>query len=163
MKNTENPAGNRQRILTLLLALNLVLTLCTVGYLAVSRQPGRTAERGFLSGQMETGEKYILYIGTNDKDTYTQLIPTGQAREIVNAICARHTGGYTESDARGGWVDETGTLTQENTLVYEFYQIDEKALLAILDDILAELNQNSILVERQNAVYTYYSGSQDKG
>lgn len=58
MKNTENPAGNRQRILTLLLALNLVLTLCTVGYLAVSRQPGQTAERGFLSRQMETREKY---------------------------------------------------------------------------------------------------------
>lgn len=107
---------------------------------------------------METGEKYILYIGTNDKDTYTQLIPTEEARDKVNAICAKYVGGYTVSDARGGWVDETDTLTQENTLVYSFYEVTEEQLRQIMDDVLKELNQNSILVEKQEAVYTYYSG-----
>lgn len=107
---------------------------------------------------METGEKYILYIGTNDKDTYMQLIPPEEARDKVNTICAKYVGGYTSSASKGGWVDETGTLTQENTLVYSFYDVTEEQLRQIMYDVLKELNQNSILVEKQEAVYTYYSG-----
>ena len=78
---------------------------------------------------------------------------------MVNAICAKYVGGYTASDAKGGWVDETDTLTQENTLVYSFYEITEEQLVQVMDEILKQLNQNSILVERQEAVYTYYYGN----
>lgn len=160
MHSFEETAKKRLRLLTLLLVLNLIATVGVIVYLASNRQT--TAEQreagGFVQG-METGEKYILYIGTNDKDTYTQIISTDDARDMVNRICAKYTGGYTASDARGGWVDETDTLTQENTLVYEFYDITEEQLTQIMDDVLRELNQNSILVERREAVYSYYSGS----
>lgn len=156
MKNETRPAG--KWFFAVLPVLNVFATVMIIVYLAAGHSP--EPGNGPLSAQLETGEKYILYIGTNDKEAYTQLIPTDEAREIVNEICARYTDGYTGSDARGGWVDENGMLTQENTLVYEFYQIEEETLVRIMDDILAELNQNSILVERQQAVYTYYSGSQ---
>lgn len=147
----------RDRIFAILLMLNLLAAIMVIGFLLHGQQA--EPRSGLLSAQMEAGEKYILYIGLNDKDAYTQLIPTEEAREIVNAICAKHTGGYTVSDACGGWVDETGTLTQENTLVYAFYQIDEELLIAIMDEILEALNQNSILVERAQAVSSYYSGT----
>ncbi len=152
-----NMKKNGLRLMIALLAINLLATLCMGGYLLSIRDSA--PETGILSSQMETDEKYILYIGTNDKDTYTQLIPTDEARDIVNGICAKYTDGYTASDARGGWVDETGTLTQEQTLVYEFYQISEEQLTQIMDEILSALNQNTILVERQQATYTYYAGS----
>ena len=62
------------------------------------------------------------------------------------------------SEAKGGWVDETGTLTEENTLVYYLSGAEEDTVILIMDEVLSALNQNSILVERQNLSYTYYSG-----
>lgn len=102
--------------------------------------------------------QYVIYIGTNDKDTYKQIIPTDKARDIVNSICAKYVEGYTETDARGGWVDESGTLTKENTLVYSFNGVKEKQITTIMKEALKALNQNSILVERRDCASAYYSG-----
>lgn len=103
--------------------------------------------------------KYVLYIGLNDKDTYTQLIPVGEAKKTVNEICARYVDGYTVTEANGGWVDETGTLTEEISLIYTFTDAEEADIISIMDEVLAVLNQNSILVERQDRSYTFYSGN----
>ena len=155
--------NKKQIIILVVLILNLVVSGGIIGYLVVQNtqetQKNNTAE-SILSDQMETGEKYIIYIGTNDKDTYQQEIPTNEARDMVNAICAKYVEGYTASDAKGGWVDETDTLTQENTLVYSFYNIKEEQLIQVMDEVREKLNQNSILLERQEAVYMYYYGNE---
>ena len=155
--------NKKQIIILVVLILNLVVSGGIIGYLVVQNtqetQKNNTAE-SILSDQMETGEKYIIYIGTNDKDTYQQEIPTNEARDMVNAICAKYVEGYTASDEKGGWVDETDTLTQENTLVYSFYNIKEEQLIQVMDEVREKLNQNSILVERQESVYMYYYGNE---
>ena len=148
----------------LLLVINFLMSVGIIGFLAIQytdrRQVGQEAraEGGMLTEQMEMGKKYVLYIGTNDKDSYKQVISTEEAREIVNEICIKYVDGYTASEAKGGWVDETDTLTQENTLVYAFYEVTEEQLVNIMEEILEALNQNAILVEKQEAIYTYYSG-----
>lgn len=148
--------NNRNRVLWLLLILNLLVSGGILAYLAAeARLEHQEAAR--LGQQMTAGEKYVLYIGLNDKDTYEQEISTEEARAIVNAVCAEYTEGYTASDAVGGWVDETDRLTQEQTLVYAFYDITEEQLISIMDEVLVRLNQNTLLLERQQAVYTYYS------
>ena len=137
------------KVLVILLAANLILTAGIICYLV----------SGNTGGADEPGEsKYTIYIGTNDKDTYRQEIPAEQAREIVNEICSEHAEGFTSVDAAGYWTDETDTLTSEDSFVYSFYGIDEETLMEIMDDILAELNQNSILVEHETVKSTYYSG-----
>ena len=155
--------NKKQIIILVVLILNLVVSGGIIGYLVVQNtqetQKNNTAE-SILSDQMETGEKYIIYIGTNDKDTYQQEIPTNEARDMVNAICAKYVEGYTASDAKGGWVDETDTLTQENTLVYSFYNIKEEQLIQVMDEVREKLNQKSSLVERQESVYMYYYGNE---
>lgn len=148
----------------LLLVINFLMSVGIIGFLAIQytdrRQVGQEARAkgSMLTEQMEMGKKYVLYIGTNDKDTYKQVISTEEAREIVNEICIKYVDGYTASEAKGGWVDETDTLTQENTLVYAFYEVTEEQLVNIMEEILTALNQNSILLEKQEAIYTYYSG-----
>lgn len=148
----------------LLLVINFLMSVGIIGFLAIQytdrRQVGQEARAkgSMLTEQMEMGKKYVLYIGTNDKDTYKQVISTEEAREIVNEICIKYVDGYTASEAKGGWVDETDTLTQENTLVYAFYEVTEEQLVNIMEEILEALNQNAILVEKQEAIYTYYSG-----
>lgn len=134
----------RIRLISILLAVNLLVSFSIAGFLILK--------------ETNKAPKYILYIGTNDKDTYTQEIPLEEARNIVNAICAKYVDGYTALDAKGGWVDETDTLTQEDTLVYIFFDVTKEQLNSIMDEILEKLNQNSILVERQEATYMYYSG-----
>ena len=152
------------KVVILLLVINFLMSVGIIGFLAIQytdrRQVGQEARAkgSMLTEQMEMGKKYVLYIGTNDKDSYKQVISTEEAREIVNEICIKYVDGYTASEAKGGWVDETDTLTQENTLVYAFYEVTEEQLVNIMEEILTALNQNSILLEKQEAIYTYYSG-----
>ena len=142
------------RILAALLIVNLLLSLGIIGFIVWDRQ---SPQPKIAEQPLDLADKYTLYIGTNDKDTYTQLIPTEEARKIVDQICAKHTDGYTAMDAQGSWVDETGTATKENSLVYSFYNISEEQITAIMDEVLTALNQNSILVERETVLSAYYS------
>jgi hypothetical protein len=137
------------------LAVNLLASAFIIIYLFM---PSGSDGGGTLSFESTQNGQYILYIGTNDRDTYEQIIQTDEAVEIVNGICAKHVEGYTMSHAKGGWVDEKGVLTQENTLVYTFAYADESDVAAIMDEILTALNQNSILVERRDISSVFYYG-----
>lgn len=103
--------------------------------------------------------RHTLYIGLNDQDTLTQLIPTDEAMRRVNEICARHVDGYTVTTAHGGWTDDSGVLTREETLVYTFSEVEEAKIRQIMDEVLRALNQQCILWERQSVTSTFYSGS----
>lgn len=149
----ENGKIRTSRVTGTLLAANLAVSVCIIGYLVYQNASKDSAAAGY-----ETQEKYTLYIGTNDKDTYSQIIPTEEAQDIVDDICSKYTDGYTRLDAVGGWEDESGSITHENTFIYEFYDVSEEQLEHIMDDVLVSLNQNSILVEKAHSVYTYYSG-----
>ncbi len=100
---------------------------------------------------------YTLYIGLNDKDTYTQLIDTKDAKQIINNICLKYTSGYSVTQLEGGWIDEKDNLTEENTLCYMLTDIDESDVNKIMDEVLEKLNQNSILVQVEEHKSMYYS------
>ncbi len=50
-------------------------------------------------------------------------------------------------------------MTFENTLILEFLYIDSEQLRQIMDEILAALNQSSILVEKQLVECYFYEGN----
>lgn len=128
-----------------------------LGIIIYLMQTGSAADSKNSIFDSEYGVKYVLYIGLNDKDTYVQEIPTEEAINIVNNICAEYAGGYTMQNAEGGWYDEKENLTKETSLVYILTDIDEDSVKMIMDDVISALDQNSILVERQDIMYTYYS------
>lgn len=150
---------NRERYIVVLLILNLLISVGTVVYLACEKAQKADDDLYFQAQETQTGEKYLLYIGLNDKDTYRQEKSTDEARDIIDSICVKYTDGYTVFEATGGWTDETDAFTSENTLVYAFYDISKEQLIKIMDEVLTQLNQNSILVETQKVCYTYYFGS----
>lgn len=129
-------------------------------YLASEGKPQASISENetVLSYDYSPNGKYVLYIGLNDKDTYSQLISAEEAKKIVNGICTKYVDGYTVMEANGGWVDETGALTEEMSLVYTFSNVEESAVISIMDEVLVALNQNSILVEKQDQFFTFYSG-----
>jgi hypothetical protein len=121
---------------------------------ATETQESVTAE---IQQEEATLRKYVLYIGTNDKDTYKQEIPYDQCLAMVTNICTNHTGGGTIAEATGFWKDETGAITSEMTIQCILEDIEEEEVYKICDEILEALNQNSILVEKQDVISEYYN------
>lgn len=66
------------KLLPILLILNLVMTIAIIVFLFI----GCYADEKKIPQGTEV-VNYTLYIGLNDKDTYTQEIPTDEARKGV--------------------------------------------------------------------------------
>lgn len=112
-----------------------------------------------FGANMAKNVKYIMYVGTNDKDTYEPVLPFDEARELANNICAKYiSSGFTEIDATGGWMDENRVLATEASLIYVFFDATEEELQQVMDELIEQLHQSSILVEKQEAEYAFYSG-----
>ena len=100
-----------------------------------------------------------MYVGTNDKDTYEQIISTDDAKNIIDEICGKYIGGYTFQDATGSWVDDTGTPAHENTIVCYFDDVDGETVHKIADEVISALNQNAVLIEKSKVEMEYYYGN----
>lgn len=106
----------------------------------------------------EQVDSYILYIGTNDQETYQNEIQVEKAEEIISQICLQYMGGYTIECGKGAWIDDQENLTKETTFILTLQDIDEETLEHIMSDICAELNQNAILVQYSKEPQKYYYG-----
>lgn len=140
------------KIFAIVISSLLLVNMCITGVLL-----GFQINNNIVSNQYKT--KYSLYIGTNDKDTYTQVIPFDTCLTKVTEICTKYTGGCTIYEANGYWKDDTNTITKEQSIVCILEDITKEKVYKICDEIIVELNQNSILIETQNVISTYYSTS----
>ena len=102
--------------------------------------------------------QYVMYIGTNDKDTYAPRYSEQEAKDIVDGICLEYFEGYTLQEATGSWIDEKNNVTHEYTLVCYFDGTDKETVYKAADDIIVALNQNTILIESSTVTMEYYSG-----
>lgn len=106
----------------------------------------------------QTDFKYTMYIGLYDKDTYKQLMSDDQAQQLISEICLKYVDGYTFSKRQGAYKNEKGVVTQESSLVYEFYSVNDEAIKKIMDEAIEKLNQSSILIEKTKVNYRFYEG-----
>lgn len=102
-------------------------------------------------------EQYVMYIGTNDKDTYKPEHTKEEALQIVDEICLKYFDGYTLQDATGSWKDEKDVITHEYTIVCYFDGADKETVYKAADDVIAALNQNTVLIESDDIQMEYYS------
>ena len=111
-------------------------------------------------GNYSTQYKYTMYLGTNDKDTLKQEIPTDRIRKEMHEICMKYVDGYTVSIAEGYYRDSNNEISHETSLVYVFLDADITALRKIMDEALIKFNQGSILLEESNSKSIFYSASE---
>ncbi len=137
-------------------AVLLVLNIAATCFLAV-----KMAKPGDLSLKNATVH-YTLYIGTNDKDTYTQIIPTEEAKHIVDVICTKYVNGFTVHDSIGTWNDEKNEITHENTIICYLDNIDDETLYSICDEIREALNQNTVLIQKEYTELDFYAGKESE-
>ena len=102
--------------------------------------------------------QYVMYVGLNDKDTYQQMISTEEAKEIIDQICSAYVDGYTIQEAAGSWVDEKNNVTREQTIVCHFDDVDKNTVYEIADEVIDQLNQNTVLIEKDEIETDFYGG-----
>ena len=114
----------------------------------------------WIQAETKKGEiaKYTMYIGLNDKDTYTQMISYEDAEKKVSDIALKYVDGFTVLSAKGAYKDDKEVITYENSLVIQFLYVSDEQMKSIMDEVLIELNQNSILLEKQTVECDFYEG-----
>ena len=110
-------------------------------------------------GECSAQKKYTMYLGTNDKDTLRQEIPTEKIREEMDQICMKYVDGYTVTAAEGYYRDPNGHISNETTLIYVFIDTDIHAIQKIMDEALVKFNQASILLEESDSKSIFYSSA----
>ena len=103
------------------------------------------------------GTQYVMYLGTNHKDTNAPVFTQAEAQENAREILVRHFGGYTIQEASGGWIDG-GTVYQEYTLVIYLSDTTLDAVHAAADELIRVFHQSSVLIQANRTVTEFYSG-----
>lgn len=94
-------------------------------------------------------DKYILYVGLNDKDTKTQKIDTLSAYNLTNNILLNYVEGATVTQSKGIYKHNNGNVVIENTLIIELLFTDKTTVETIAKELKVALNQESIAIQKQ--------------
>ena len=105
----------------------------------------------------QTGDlQYVLYLGTNDKDTNKPVFTQAEAMEKAREILIRNFGGYTIQEAHGGWIDGD-TEYQEYTLVIYLSDTNIEAVHVAADEMIETFHQSSVLIQTNPTKTEFYS------
>ena len=130
-------------------AISIIALLISISSLIAVNRPDPTTQ--------EKDVQYVLYLGTNDKDTNEPVFPPDEALEHAKAILIDHFGGYTIQEANGGWIDGE-KVYQEHTLVIYLSDTDIEAIHKACDDMIKEFNQSSVLIQANETTTEFYAG-----
>ena len=103
-----------------------------------------------------TDIQYVMYLGTNDKDTNAPVFSHEEALEHAKAILISHFGGYTIQEANGGWIDND-TEYQEYTLVIYLSDTTLEKVHAAADEMIEVFHQSSVLIQANPTRTEFYS------
>ena len=77
-----------------------------------------------------------------------------KAKEIL----IKYFGGYTIQEANGGWVDETGKLYQEYTIVMYLSDTTAEKVHAAADEMIRVFDQSAVLIQQNETRTEFYGG-----
>ena len=107
--------------------------------------------------QEKDDTQYVMYLGTNDKDTNEPVFNADKARTKAEDILIKHFGGYTIQDAHGGW-ESDGKRYQEYTIVMYLSDTTLDKVHAAADEMLDTFRQSSVLIQQNKTITEFYSG-----
>ena len=100
--------------------------------------------------------QYVLYLGTNDKDTNAPVFTQAEALERLKDILIRNFGGYTIQEAYGGWIDGDKEY-QEYTLVIYLSDTTIDKVHAAADEMIETFRQSSVLIQENPTKTEFYN------
>ena len=102
--------------------------------------------------------QYVMYLGTNDKDSYEPYGEPDAVKAKVDEVLTRHFEGFTIQEANGGWTNEDGTVSHEYTVVILLSDTTVEKVHAAADDLIRAFNQSSVLIQANETTTEFYSG-----
>ena len=124
-----------------------------------TEQPAaESTEAAEQNAEEKTDVQYVLYLGTNDKDTNKPVFTQAEAVEKAKDILIRHFGGYTIQEAHGGWIDD-GKVYQEYTIVIYLSDTTPEKVHAAADELVETFRQSSVLIHENPTKTEFYSGA----
>ena len=102
-----------------------------------------------------TDTQYVVFLGTNDKDTNEPVFSQDEAKSRLEEILLKHFGGYTIMEASGGWADD-GTIYREYTLVIYLSDTTIDKVRVAADEMLQVFNQRSVLIQSNETQTEFY-------
>lgn len=108
--------------------------------------------------QEELDTQYVMYLGTNDKDTYEPYGTPEETKAKVDEVLTKHFEGFTIQDAMGGWTNENGRVDHEYTVVIFLSDTTLEKVHVAADDLIRVFNQSSILIQTNQTRTEFYSG-----
>ena len=108
--------------------------------------------------QVDYDVQYVMYLGTNDKDTCEPFGTPEEAKAKVDEVLTKHFEGFTIQDAVGGWTNENGTVDHEYTVVIFLSDTTIEKVHAAADDLIRTFNQSSVLIQANETRTEFYSG-----
>ena len=126
----------------------LALCLSIVSLLTVLRLPAREAR----------DIQYVMYLGTNDKDTNEPVFSPSEAKLLADSVLIKHFSGFTIQEATGGWIEDNGAIAHEYTLVIYLSDTTIEKVRTAADDLIKEFNQSSVLIQANETRTEFYSG-----
>ena len=134
---------------TLIVALlALVLSCVALGAARKASQPALSPDKDI---------QYVLYLGTNDKDSNEPVFTPEQAKEEAEKILIDHFGGYTIQEASGGWIDGD-SVYQEYTLVIYLSDTNLEAVHTAAEELIEVFRQSSVLIQANQTETEFFSG-----
>ena len=141
-------------IITLIVAIVALCTACASLIIVLCSRPAATAQT-----DTQKDVQYVLYVGTNDKDTAQPVYPPAEALEKAKALLISRFGGYTVQEAHGGWIADDGTVFQEYTIMIHLSDTTADAVHTLCDDLIKLFNQSTILIHENETKTEFYSGN----
>ena len=137
----------------------LVIALIALCLSIVSLLLAQKAAKQDGKAVQEAGDiQYVMYLGTNDKDTNEPVFGPEEAKSLAEDILVKHFGGYTIQEANGGWED-SGIRYREYTLVIYLSDTTPDAIHAAADDLIRTFHQSSVLIQANRTVTEFYAGN----
>lgn len=124
--------------------------------LSLAETPEQETPAGETAVGPFTDVQYVLYLGTNDKDTNKPVFTEMEAMEALRGILIRRFGGYTIQEAHGGWVDQD-TEYQEYTLVIYLSDTTLEDVHAAAEEMIDVFHQSSVLIQQNPTKTEFYS------
>lgn len=96
-----------------------------------------------------------IYIGLNDAETKEQRFETERYKSVLKKVCYHYHTAFSVSVIEGGYFNEEGEYTQENTLVLTLIDVDRSIIEEIAKDLCVFFHQESVLITN-GEVTAYY-------
>ncbi|SEF77400.1 Protein of unknown function [Eubacterium ruminantium] len=102
-------------------------------------------------------EQFVIYLGTNDKDTNKPVFTPEEAKEKAREVLLEDFDGFTILEADGVWKDSS-KIFQEYTVVICFSDTNIDNIHKAADKLIKVFNQSSILIQTNTVKSEFYEG-----